>query len=92
MAYKIQYTPQDNSRYPMVTRRREIKWGRLVAVIVVAVATLWLINNGVPEILIPGDPQVTKAAAATMIGSMKSGSSMDDAILTFCRQIIDGAR
>ena len=91
MAYKIQYTPQENSRYPIFIKQHKVKWGKICMVILLFAAVLWMSGNGIPDFLIPGDPKVTKTAAETMVMSMKSGESMDTAILTFCRQIIDGS-
>ena len=92
MAYRIQYTPQEEYRYPMSAKHRKIQWGRLLILIVLFVAGFWLKICGIPDFLIPGDPQVTKTAAIEFMGNMKSGVSMEQAVTTFCRQILDGTQ
>ena len=91
MAYKIQYSPQDNCRYPMQKTHRPVKWGRGVAAAAILAAGLWIHSHGVPDFLIPGDPQVTKTAAAELMLQMKEGIAMEEAVTAFCRQILDGA-
>lgn len=91
MAYKIQYTPQEEYRYPLV--KRPTKWSRKITLLrlLAAAVILWIAVCGVPDFLIPGDPQVTKSAAAEMISLMKAGTPAYDAITVFCKQVIHGA-
>jgi len=92
MAYKIQYTPEDNVRYPLYKTRSPIKWGRGIAAAAILLAGLWFNRHGVPDVLIPGDPQITKTAAAELIRHMREGAPVEEAVTTFCRQILDGAQ
>ena len=39
---------------------------------------------------IPGDPAVTKAAFSEMTQQLKAGDSWEDAVVTFCREVMDG--
>ena len=91
MAYKIQYSPEDARRYPQVRKKSPIKKGRWFGLILVITAALWIRVNGVPDFLIPGDPEVTRAATAMMIDKMQAGASFGDAVTAFCEKIIDGA-
>lgn len=91
MGYKIQYTPCNDRRYPPVARSRRGKGGGLWVLLVLVLAFVCLCYNGVPEFLIPGDPQVTRAAAAEMVALIQEGSAVQDAVVIFCKQVLDGA-
>ena len=91
MAYKIQYSQETDYRYPQVKSTPKLKLGKLVCIVLILAAVLWMRLNGVPDFLIPGDPQVTKAAAITMFGDLQDGVSMNKAVTTFCEAILDGA-
>ena len=91
MAYKIEYTPQDNQRYPMMKQCRRFRQGNVLAMILLVLVIAWVGCFGLPEFLIPGDPLVTKAAAAQMVTMIKDGTSTQEAIAVFCRQVLDGA-
>ncbi len=39
------------------------------------------------KMLIPGDPEVTTKAVSEMVEDLRAGESMDDAVVTFCREI-----
>ena len=45
----------------------------------------------VSDYLIPGDPAVTRAAFSELTAQLHSGSSVEDAVVAFCREIVDGA-
>ena len=46
----------------------------------------------IQEFLIPGDNAVTIEAFSTMTRELRSGVSFNDAIYTFCHEIIDDAK
>ena len=91
MAYKIQYNPEDTARYPQAGRRKPIPWKRLLLLMAVCAAALWLRRNGIPAFLIPGDPEVTTAAANNMVQNLQQGSSVNEAVTVFCKEILHGA-
>lgn len=91
MAYKVQYTPQDDYRYPSVKRQVGRRRGRAGLLLLVGLLVVLILCNGLPDFLIPGDPHITKTAASEMVISMKSGTPVKDAVFVFCRQIIEGA-
>ena len=43
------------------------------------------------DCFIPGDKEVTKAAFTDMVEELENGESMQNAITTFCREVLDGA-
>ena len=92
MAYKISYTPEDTHRYPQKVQRQPGRWGKYYIAILILAAVLCLKQVGIPNFLIPGNAEVTKKAAQTMITEIKSGESLEDAITTFCMDIINSAK
>lgn len=91
MSYKVQYTPQDDYRYPLIKqhgrRNRGGVWGFLLLILLV----LLIVYNGVPDFVFPGNPQITRAAVKEMVTNMENGTAVKDAIYVFCKQIIEGA-
>ena len=62
----------------------------MIAIITI-LAALWMHFNGIPDFLIPGKPEITKAAVTAMVGNIKNGVDLDDAVITFGKMILDGA-
>ena len=91
MAYKIRYAPESARRYPQVSKKRNVRWGNLVMILMAFAAVVWIRLNGIPDFLIPGDPEVTKEAAAMMIADLDEGVKLDEAVTTFCKEILHGA-
>ena len=92
MAYKIQYSPETASLYPQTAVKKPVRIKRWITTLVAIVAALWIHFYGVPDFLIPGDPEITKAAAAAMMGEIKNGAALGDAVTSFCKMILDGAK
>lgn len=94
MGYKIMYSPEDNSKYPMrkptKSRSRWIIPLLLVAVLILALGRPHL-RTKLEDWLVPGDTDVTKAAFAAMVGQLREGENAVDAVTAFCRMIIDGS-
>ena len=91
MAYKIQYSPETAKRYPQVKSRNRGKLGKWVLIGFLLIAILWMRVKGVPDYLIPGDPEVTRSAAAMMVENLQSGTAVNEAVSTFCKTIMHGA-
>ena len=91
MVYRVQYTPQEAYRYPPIKSKRKKGRGKGWTLLLAVGIALWLLLSGVPDFLIPGDPQVTRSAATEMISQMKTGTPVHDAVTVFCKQILDGA-
>ena len=90
MSYKIQYTPETAYRYPQ-NKEKKSKWGKIGVLFCVLAALTWFRVNGIPEFLIPGDPDVTKAAASDFVEQIRSGEPLGDAVTVFCKEILIGA-
>ena len=91
MAYKIQYSPETRRRYPGVKIRNRIQRGSWVLLLLIVTAACLVQFYGIPDLLIPGDPVVTREAAATMMNELKEGTSLNEAITVFCKEILHGA-
>lgn len=91
MAYKIQYSPEAAHRYPAQKHHPRGNLWRWIPIVLVLAAALWMRVKGIPDFLIPGDPTVTRAAAAMMMDELRAGVSPEDAITVFCQEILHGA-
>lgn len=92
VSYIIQYTPEDIRRYPQRKKIGKIKWGKVLLLLCMILAGIWMRVKGIPDFLIPGDPDVTKSAAKTMVESIQYGDTFNDAVTVFCKEILDGAQ
>lgn len=91
MSYKIEYASELDRKYPSQKKAHHVKWGNIILISFVILGALWLRMNGVPDFLIPGDPNVTRAAAAVMVEQIQAGGSVGNAVTVFCKEILDGA-
>lgn len=91
LAYKIQYSPEDKRRYPGAKGKTNFRFGQWFLVLCVLAAVLLARQYGVPDFLIPGDPTVTREAASLMMDSLQSGSSLNEAVTVFCKEVLHGA-
>lgn len=91
MAYIIQYSPESSGKYPQIKKQNSHKLGGWFLLLAILIAAVWIRIYGIPDFLIPGDPQVTKSAAVMMITNLQEGVKIEDAIAVFCEQILVGA-
>ena len=90
MPYKIQYSPEASRKYPQVREHITVKWGRWVFIAILAAGVMWVRLRGIPDFLIPGDPNITKPAISTMIRNLENGVGIRDAVAAFCKEILNG--
>ena len=83
MGYSIQYSPQTNRKFPVKTKKNSATW------LLTGVAVLALLLGGW-RLLLPGDPETTRAALSHLVDDVRAGESVGDAVTAFCREIIDG--
>ena len=88
MAYKILYSQETDYRYPQVSNKRKIKLGKWFTWVLLLVSAVWIRQNGVPDFLIPGEPDVTKAATLTLIDELQNQVPLKEAVTAFCETII----
>ena len=93
MAYEIQYkmigqVPQKKKR----PTKAIISLLLVILLIIGAVSVKTFALPWVQEVLVPGDPAVTAAAFETMVMNLKEGTSLFDAVKTFCLEILSHAQ
>ena len=94
MAYRIVYS--DGS---VRQGKRKLRPGAVLGYTAVCLA-LWGVltvkfwpegREALAQMLLPGDPAVTRQALVHMAANLRSGEAIGDAIMVFCREIVDGA-
>lgn len=88
MSYKIQYTPQDDARYPQKMKAYRIKWSRGIFGCLLITVAIWLTTHGFPEALMTPEMEITKHAAKVMVETVRRGEPIEEAVLVFCKQVI----
>ena len=91
MAYQINYSPESSSRYPQSQKKYHIDWVKCTVLCLLLLTALWVRINGIPDFLIPGDPQITRSAAETMVADIRAGEKLENAVTVFCKEILNGA-
>ena len=86
MAYQIRY--EDTAVIKKTKPQQKIISAWIVSLCVVALLAGSLRLESVQNFLIPGDPEVTKAAFSAFTRNLENGDSFTDAATAFCRQII----
>lgn len=92
MGYRIVYGPM-----PKMPQERDYKPLRIqVLTAVFALLFVLTVRQAWPEgtallreFLLPGEQNVTEAAFSEMIGDIREGESLGDALTAFCRQIVE---
>lgn len=92
MAYQIHYTPEDSHRFPQTQNKMVFPWKKAFTLAFILAGIIYVKTYGLPDFLIPGDPEITVPATQSMISDLKAGEPLDDAITAFCLEIINGAQ
>ena len=95
MGYQVEYSPGQRKRYPLKKDRKIVRTKIIYTVFgCVAVLLLYSLHRtGVlREILIPGDADVTQAAAKEMIGKISRGENIRETLQAFCVDILINAQ
>ncbi len=88
MSYRIVY---EKKKHPWEHPKR-FKAGLLAAVLICAVLVAFgFLGMEKLQFLLPGDPAVTAAALENMADSLQNGQEFSDAVLTFCREVLQNA-
>jgi len=95
MAYRIVY--ETGTARVQENRRNSARIWVLTAVFLVLFGVLTVKfwpegREALVEILLPGDPEVTWHALETMVMQLREGEAVGDAVMAFCREIVDGAQ
>ena len=91
MGYRISYHPEKNKRYPAKSVESNLRsWKIFLCSVFIILAVIGVVRkkNEVLDFLIPGDREQIFQSSKQMIENLKNGTSLGDAITTFCREII----
>ena len=91
MKYKIEYSPETAHLYPQKNEKKRKSAGNWLIVVFLVAAILWVRLNGIPDFMIPGNKEVTRHAAATLMENLQEGSTMNEAVTVFCQTILEHA-
>ena len=90
MSYRIVYDNGVQKTYlsdeKPVGATRFLKWGLVLALLVLLMALHQ--NADLRRFLLPGNKEVTEAAALELIDAIQQGEKMSEAVAAFCRQIV----
>ena len=95
MGFRIEYSQGEGRKVPIEEKSKSQPAVKRIAILVLACVFLFIGAqniSSVEEFLIPGEPEVTKAAFSSFIDDLQQGSSFRDAITVFCREIIQNAQ
>ena len=91
MGYTVEYSPQQRKKYPPKKDLKALirKYAYTALTLAAALALILLHRRGIlREVLIPGDADVTQAAAEKMMESLRQGDSLHQSLRVFCRDIL----
>ena len=92
MSYRIVYGGTTPVRYPPNRGRKHLQLMTAVAMVlfVLVVGQFWPRGREVlRDFLLPGEPSVTEQAFSELVSDLSQGIKLEDAVATFCQQIID---
>ena len=92
MGYKVTYPQMGKQKYRQ--RRKLPKKSILVGAsfAFIGAILLWTVWEKGLSWLLPGDPVVTEFALQEMIDRLRDGEGLGQAVVTFCREVVAGAR
>lgn len=94
MAYRIVYSVSEDCVCKKKLRVGNIAGYSIICLILFAYLTarFWPAGREVmEEALLPGDVTVTRQALVHMAENLRSGEAIGDAVVVFCREIVDGS-
>ena len=94
MGYMIYYGKECEAEHNWNTRSNGRHKRRIIAAVIICAALLAAAmgkTDAMQNLLIPGNPEVTKAAFAQFSDDIRNGEHLDEAITAFCREIINHA-
>ena len=90
MGYIIQYQPEDDKRYPKIRKLVPIpgKTVLCVGILLAVLVSAFCWRNEIGDLLIPGDPYITKTAIQNAVEGMREGESIVETAMVFCQEIV----
>ncbi len=95
MGYRIEYGSSSVQRKPLKRKPHYAAIATAVGVLSLVFLAIAIKHAGltwVRDVLLPGDPAITAAALENMVDSMRSGSSIAEAVTAFCQEILANAQ
>ena len=91
MGYRMEYgTGNDDACYREIRNRNTKVWTvAAIAAVLLIVGVLY--RDRVVDVLLPGDPAVTKRAISVFVEELRGGERATDAFAAFCKVIVDEA-
>ena len=93
MAYRIDYGGSGEPEKIDEIKKKKGKqiWPVICICTILLLGLLYPRKEFLEQLLIPGDPQVTKEAAKGLISDLRAGEGIGDSLQTFCMEIIADA-
>ena len=92
MAYRIDYGSSGEPEKIFDTRKkRKLIWPVACICTILLLGLLYPRKEFLEQLLIPGDPQITKEAAKGLIADLRAGEGIGDSLQAFCMEIIADA-
>ena len=94
MAYTIQYGAPARAEAAWIKgQKKRSKRYIALGLVIALILSIFLLGSeeSVQRFLIPGDPEITKAAVTQFTQNIQQGDNFKQAITTFCREIIESA-
>ena len=92
MSYRIEYGTAIPERFQTPMIRRHVRTLTAICILLfsLAVGKFWPDGRQMlRQYVIPGEPSVTEQAFSDMISELNAGVALEEAVVTFCQQIID---
>ena len=94
MSYLIQYSPQDNKKYPPKRNKKKPEKAVLAMILALIICLTGIVRRKQQDAfawLIPGNPDITLQAFENLIVDVKAGEPMKEAVTVFCQEVIANA-
>ena len=90
MSYYIEYNPELRAKYPAANAGKRVTpiFKVLICLIVIAMVTFSIFKFNIGYYIIPGNPKITIEAFNSMIHNVQNGSPINDAVFSFCKDIV----
>ena len=91
MSYHITYNPDLRKKYS-TSKKNKTKPLKIALLLLVGFVAVYIFTqSGFARYLIPGDPEITTEAFSEMVKHVRQGESVGNAIVVFCREIIQSS-
>ena len=91
MGYRMEYgTGKTDAVFRKVGNGKKRVW--IAAVIAgILLCTCYFQRDNIVDLLLPGDPEITRKAIGVFVSELKEGARATDAFEAFCKVIVDEA-